>query len=180
VRHPIPSKSRTHTDGPRLGAWLPADHRVHREWLGRQIDHVDQNPDQELIPVLKEFKEFIEGNPRIYMYFTEMWTEIPTKPPYNKDPTGGQQIRDYDHMLAVLNHVFTRAPEWTDAAAGVGMVGVPMCAILDYAMGTPSGHAAFLDPDVNRMLKKVLNEWGKFLLVSKPPQLAGMLPPNCE
>ncbi len=28
-----------------------------------------------------------------------------------------------------------------------------------------SGHAAFLDPDVNKALKKVLNEWGKFLLV---------------
>lgn len=29
-----------------------------------------------------------------------------------------------------------------------------------------SGHAAFLDPDVNRALKKVLNEWGKYLQVS--------------
>lgn len=26
-----------------------------------------------------------------------------------------------------------------------------------------SGHAAFLDPQVNKMLKKVLNEWGRFL-----------------
>lgn len=32
-------------------------------------------------------------------------------------------------------------------------------------LGESSGHAAFLDPDVNRMLKKVLNEWGKFLQV---------------
>jgi phosphatidylserine decarboxylase len=46
------------------------------------------------------------------------------------------------------------------------MVGVPMAAIFDYAMGTPSGHAAFLDPDVNRMLKKILNEWGKYLKVT--------------
>lgn len=28
-----------------------------------------------------------------------------------------------------------------------------------------SGYAAFLDPDVNKALKKVLNEWGKFLEV---------------
>jgi hypothetical protein len=56
----------------------------------------------------------------------------------------------------------------TDAAAGVGMVGVPMCAIFDYAMSTPSGHAAFLDPDVNRMLKKILNEWGQYLKVGFP------------
>jgi phosphatidylserine decarboxylase len=40
-----------------------------------------------------------------------------------------------------------------------------MCAIFDYAMGTPSGHAAFLDPDVNRMLKKILNKWGEYLKV---------------
>ncbi len=53
----------------------------------------------------------------------------------------------------------------TDAAASVGMVGVPMAAIFDYAMGTPSGHAAFLDPEVNRMLKKILNEWGSYLKV---------------
>lgn len=152
---------------PRPGAFLPADNRVHRQWLQNQVDHVDANP-KELVPVLKEFKELIEGNSRIYMYFREMWDEIPRRPPYNKDPTGKSQIRDYHHMLQVLNHIFTRAPEWTDAAEAVGMVGVPMCAVFDYAMGTPSGHAAFLDPDVNRMLKKVLNEWGKFLKVSAP------------
>jgi len=120
-----------------------------------------------------------------------MWDEIPRRPVYARDPTGRQQIRDFQHMLAVLNHTFGRAPEWTEAAQAVGMVGVPMCAIFDYAMGTPrsvsptrcpldsvgrtyadtddrSGHAAFLDPDVNRMLKKVLNEWGKYLEASEP------------
>lgn len=130
------------------------------------MEHTDKHPDKKLIPVLQEFKEFIEGNSRVYMYFCEMWEEIPRKPPYNKDPTGKSQIRDYKHMLAVLNHIFSQAPGWTDAAESVGMVGVPMCAVFDYAMGTPAGHAAFLDPDVNRMLKKVLNEWGKYLQVS--------------
>ncbi|KAL2134349.1 hypothetical protein VTI74DRAFT_404 [Chaetomium olivicolor] len=155
----IPHKHRVH----RPGAWLPADHRVHREWLGRTIDHIDKHGEKQLIPVLQEFKDMIENNPRIYMYFTQMWDEIPSKAPYQKDPTGQSQIRDYNHMLQVLNHVFGSAPEWTDAAASVGMVGVPMAAIFDYAMGTASGHAAFLDPDVNRMLKKILNEWGKYL-----------------
>jgi hypothetical protein len=46
------------------------------------------------------------------MYFTEMWDEIPSKPPYQNDPTGASQIRDYHHMLQVLNHVFGDAPEW--------------------------------------------------------------------
>ena len=62
--------------------------------------------------MLREFKEMIEDNPRIYMYFSEMWDEIPSKPPYTKDPTGGSQIRDSHHMLQVLNHVFGSAPEW--------------------------------------------------------------------
>lgn len=144
---------------------------MHREWLKQKVKHVDENP-KDLVPVLREFKDFIESNPRIRMLFTQMWDEVPTKAPYDKDPTGHKQVRDYGHMLAVLNHVFTRAPEWTDAAEHVGMVGVPMCAIFDYVMATPSGHAAFLDPDVNRMLKKVLNEWGKFL---QTPESAGVL-----
>jgi phosphatidylserine decarboxylase len=98
------------------------------------------------------------------MLFSAMFEEVPYKHVYKKDPTGHRQIRNFDQMLVVLNHVFGSAPVWTDAAQQVGMVGVPMCAILDYPMSTPSGHAAFLDPGVNKMLKKVLNEWGKFLL----------------
>ena len=140
--------------------------------MDRQIKHVDANP-QKLIPVLQDFKDFIEADPRIYMYFVAMFDEVPMKKPYNKDPTGRKQIRDYHHMLDVLNHTFTQAPTWTDAAAGVGMVGVPMCAIFDYPMSTPSGHAAFLDPQVNKELKKVLNEWGKFLQTPKSAEVLG-------
>lgn len=130
------------------------------------VNHADQNEPQKLTPALEEFKELIEGNSRIYMYFVQMFDEIPRKKPYWKDPTGQKQIRDYQHMLSVLNHIVTRAPEWTDAAENVGVVGVPMCALFDYPMATASGHAAFLDPDVNKAIKKVLNEWGKFLQVS--------------
>ncbi|RYP93552.1 hypothetical protein DL770_000294 [Monosporascus sp. CRB-9-2] len=170
--HEIPQEHHVH----RKGAWLPADHRVQHEWMKTQVEHVDKHPKKELIPVLKEFKDLIETNPRIYMYFTEMWDEVPLKKPYYKDPTGERkQIRDYRHMLDMLNHVFTKAPEWHDAAASVGMVGVPMVSIFDYVMATPSGHAAFLDPDVNKVLKKVLNEWGKFL---QSPESAHVLEPH--
>ncbi|KAJ7224584.1 phosphatidylserine decarboxylase family protein [Mycena pura] len=167
--HHIPDE---HKNEQKPGAWLPADHRVQHEWLSRQVDHVDKHGAKPLIPVLQEFKNLIERNARIYMYFTQMWDEIPRKPKYAKDPTGKQQIRDYVHLLDVLNHILTKGPEWTDAAAGVGMVGMPIVALFDYVMGTPSGHAAFLDPDVNKMLKKVLNEWGRFL---KSPESASVL-----
>ncbi|TQS33647.1 hypothetical protein Golomagni_05999 [Golovinomyces magnicellulatus] len=165
----IPEQHRVH----KPGAWLPADHRVHREYLRRAIDHVDAKEPQKLTPALQEFKELIEGNSRIYMYFTQMFDEIPRKKPYARDPTGHKQIRDYEHMLSVLNHIVTRAPEWTDAAENVGVVGVPMCAIFDYPMGTASGHAAFLDPEVNLAIKKVLNEWGKFLQTSESSAVLG-------
>lgn len=110
---------------------------MHHEWLRRQVKHVDENPGRALSPALQEFKDFIEGEPRIFMYFSQMWDEVPNRPPYCDDPVGNKQIRDYGHMLDVLNHTFAFAPLWTDAAESVGMVGVPMCAVFDYVMGTP-------------------------------------------
>lgn len=146
----------------RVGDWLPQDHRAHQSWLNGVVDHVDKNPTN-LHPVLQEFKDLIEGNTRIHMLMSSMFDEIPNKKPYRDDPTGGRQIRDYPHMLQLLNHLMTTAPHWTDEAEHVGMVGLPINAVLDWPMGTPSGYAAFLDPTVNAMLKKVLDAWGKFL-----------------
>ncbi|EMC94475.1 hypothetical protein BAUCODRAFT_73227 [Baudoinia panamericana UAMH 10762] len=166
--HDIPDEHHVH----RPGAWLPADHRTQKAWLGNQIDEAAKHK-KELVPVLKDFKTFIESNSRIYMYFNSMFSEVPVKKPYDKDPTGHKQIRDYPHMLEILNHTFTTAPHWTDKAEAVGMVGVPMCAIFDYPMGTASGYAAFLDPEVNVHLKKILNEWGKFLMSPKSAEVLG-------
>lgn len=147
---------------------------MQHEWLRSTVDRIDKAPKRAaLTPVLKEFKEFIENTPRVYMYFTSMWDEVPHRGVYRRDPTGRRQIRNYTHMLDVLNHSFSRAPEWTNAAESVGMVGVPLCAIFDYVMGTPSGHAAFLDPDVNRMLKKVLNVWGQYLTTPASADVLG-------
>jgi len=177
--HDIPKGHRFH----KHGSWLPADFRILSEWLKHTCNHVDKllascaPEEKETLrnPVLQEFKELIEGNPRLFMYFSSMFTEIPRKAPYDRDPTGTNTIRDYKQMLRLLDHVFGRAPEWTDSAAGVGMVGVPLAAVLDYPMATPSGHAAFLDPEVNRMLKRALNEWGKFLTT---PESAKVLEAN--
>lgn len=101
------------------------------------INRVESKKAATLTPALQEFKQLIETNARIYMYFVQMFEEIPRKHPYWNDPTGHKQIRDYEHMLQVLNHIVTRPPEWTQSAANVGVVGVPMCALFDYPMGTP-------------------------------------------
>ncbi|KAJ6151760.1 hypothetical protein N7470_006888 [Penicillium chermesinum] len=145
-----------------VGNWMPSNHAAHKEWLGGIIDHVDNNK-QKLHPVLEEFKTLIETNPRVYMLIEGMFKEVPNKEPYRKDPTGHPEIRDYHHFLQVLNHILTTAPSWTDKSHRVGLVGLPIAAILDWPMGTPSGFAAFQDPEINAMLKKVLNAWGEFL-----------------
>lgn len=101
-----------------------------------------------------------------------MFDQIPNKKPYKHDPTGHRQVRDYEHMLSVLNHLLTTAPSWSDKSERVGMVGLPINALLDWPMGTHSGFAVFLDPTVNAMIKKVLNAWGEHL---KSPASADVL-----
>ena len=145
---------------------------MHREWLGGIIDHVDQNP-KELHPILEEFKDMIEADTRIYLLFSSMFMQIPKKKPYFKSPTGIRQVRDYKHMLSVLNHLLTTAPSWNDKSHRVGLVGLPINAMLDWPMGTSSGFAAFLDPEVNAMLKKVLNAWGEFLCSPTSAEVLG-------
>lgn len=148
-----------------MGDWLPHDQRSHREWLGGVIAQVDRDPDEQLHPVLQEFQELIENNTRVWMLFSSMFEQIPNKKPYNDDPRGRHhpQVRDHVHMLQVMNHLIGTAPSWNDKSERVGLVGLPFNALFDWPMGTPSGFAVFLDPDVNRMLKKVLNVWGDFL-----------------
>jgi phosphatidylserine decarboxylase len=125
----VPEEHRVH----RAGAWLPADHRVHKKWLSGIIERVEKNP-KELHPVLQEFKEMIENNTRIYILINSMFEEIPTKKPYKADPVGHKQVRDYHHMLELFNHILTTAPEWSDHEYSVGMVGTPFNAILDWPM----------------------------------------------
>ena len=142
----------------RVGQWLPSDQAVLEEWIEALIKEVDAEA-KPLHPVIEEFKELIEGDAAIYMLFNQMFTQVPHKSPYNKSPTGKPQVRDYHHMLQLLNAIMTKAPPFNKS----GLVGFPINAIFDWSMGTTSGFAAFLNERVNRQLKKVLNAWGTFL-----------------
>jgi Phophatidylserine decarboxylase len=75
----------------RLGGWLPTNHRTLEAWLTKKIDEVSKHK-LALLPVIEDFKELIEGNPIIYMGFHEMFDQVPTKPPYNKQPDGKPQV----------------------------------------------------------------------------------------
>jgi phosphatidylserine decarboxylase len=114
--------------------------------------------------VVEEFRQLIEEDPEIYMLFAFMLKQAP----HRQAPTDEPQVRTVDHMLKLFNHIMTHAPGYSDT----GLVGFPINAILDRAMGTHAGFAAFLNDRVNRQFKKMLNEWGLFL---KSPDSAGVL-----
>ena len=148
----------TATTPYRVADWLPSDHTFLNNWLARLISEVEDAP-QPLHPVVDALRQLIETDPTVYMLFNQMFEQVPHKPPYNKDPTGKPQVRDYRVMLQLVNAIMTRAPEFNET----GLVGFPINAIFDWAMATPGGFAGFLNADVNRALKNVLNEWGRYL-----------------
>jgi phosphatidylserine decarboxylase len=112
-----------------------------------------------LLPVIEELKALIEDDPELYMLFTQMFDQVPGKPPYLEDPVGKPAVHDYREMLQLMNRILTQAPEFNKT----GLVGFPINAILNWAMGTPAGAVAFLDDRVNAQLKKILNQWAVFL-----------------
>ena len=143
---------------------VPSQLQVLERWLDDLIAKTDADGDVPLLPVVEEFRQLIERDPEIYMLFAFMLTQAPGKP----TPTGKPQVRTVDHMLKLFNRILTHAPEYDDTA----LVGCPVNAVLDSAMGTHAGFAAFLNERVNRQFKKMLNEWGRFL---KSADSAGVL-----
>jgi len=142
----------------RVGGWLPSDQAFLDKWLQAMIQktYTENKP---LHPIIADFQDLIENDAEIFMLFHQMFEQIPKKPPYNKDPTDKPQVRDYRHMLQLLNTVMTHAPEFDQS----GLVGCPINTIFDWSMGTAAGFAAFLNDAVNVQLKKLLNGWGRFL-----------------
>lgn len=142
----------------RVAEWLPSDALFLENWLTELIDYVDRTP-QSLVPPVQDLKKLIESNNYYRTLFTAMFTEIPNKAPYNQTPTGAPQVRDYEHMLLLINAIMTQAPEFNTT----GLVGFPINAILDWPMGTLAGYVAFLDKRVNEKFKAILNYWKSFL-----------------
>lgn len=147
-----------HNHHHRVGHWLPEDHQVLVDWLTALIEDVLVRP-QPFHPIIEEFKALIEGDAQVYMLFHQMFEQVPKKPPYDKDPTGKPQVRDYHLMLKLFNAIMTRAPEFNKT----GLVGFPINAILDWPMGTGGGFTAFLNRKINAQFRKMLNEWARFL-----------------
>jgi len=129
-----------------------------QQWIGELIKTMPPESNQDgnyrLHPVVESFKEAIESSAELTMHFTQMFIEKPGK---YKTPN---LIRDHHHMLQLINHVLTKAPEYNKDNY---LAAFPMAAIFFREMGTLSGHAAFLNSTVNHHIKNILNTWFKFL-----------------
>jgi len=140
----------------RLGGWLPHEGHHLAHWLRMTRAAVRKHRAQ-FHPVVKEFQQLIEADAVMRMYFTRMFEEQSRR---RARPVWGDiRLRNYREMLEVLNHVLTRAPEYNRTY----MVGFPVNAILDYAMITPTGLAAFADERVNAVFRRFLAAWSGYL-----------------
>lgn len=134
--------------------------RVYVEKLVR----MDENKFMDLNPALEEFRALVEGDDTLRTLSSQMFEEMPTRSPYHKDLAGQRsQVRDFNHLLQLLNHIMLRAPEWDADAHECDLIGFPINALLDRAMGTASGGAFLIRHDVNQQWAKTLNLWARYL-----------------
>jgi phosphatidylserine decarboxylase len=142
-------------DVRRQAGWLPDDQDDLESWLAGHRERVEARGEQVVLhPVLVEFQELIDTDPVVRMYIHQMIAQVPSTKAYSK-----RHLESAKQLLRLINEVLTMAPEFSESA----MVATPLGAILDWTMGTPAGFAAFRDPRINAMLKKILTAWCKFL-----------------
>ena len=141
-------------DVRRQAGWLPENHEDLESWLDGHRQRVEARGEQiALHPVITEFWELIDSDPVVRMYVNQMIAQVPATKAYRK-----RHLESVDQLLRMINEVLTMAPEF-----GPAMVATPLGAILDWTMGTRAGFAAYRDPRINAMLKKILTVWCEFL-----------------
>ncbi|RYZ31716.1 MAG: phosphatidylserine decarboxylase family protein [Propionibacteriaceae bacterium] len=139
-------------DVRRRAGWLPAQEGL-EIWLETLQERVEHD-DAPLHPSLVDLQKLIDADPMVRMYVERMLNEEPQGKPYSR-----RHIHDVAQLLRLMNAVLRSAPEFSTEA----MVITPLNAVLDWAMGTTAGFAAFRDPRVDAALKKVLRAWCDFL-----------------
>lgn len=152
----MPSRSKPANATFVAGRWMPSDQDTLDAWLHKMIGRADRDAGR-LLPAVAELKRFIETDAKAYMFFTQMFDEVPRSK--TSSPTGRPQVRDYEHMLRLFNTIMTHAPEFNES----GLVGFPFNAIIDWSMANVGGWSGFLDERVNAHLRAMLGEWAVFL-----------------
>src|SRR5580704_17115524 len=141
-------------DVRRRAGWLPEDQDDLESWLEGHRERAEARGEQVVLhPVLTEFQELIDTDPVVRMYVHQMIAQVPQTKPYQK-----RHLESVPQLLRLINEVLTSAPEF-----GGDQVATPLGAVLDWTMGTRAGFAAYRDPRVNAMLRKILDAWAEFL-----------------
>jgi phosphatidylserine decarboxylase len=141
-------------DVRRRAGWLPESQDDLESWLDGHRERAEARGEQVVLhPVLTEFQELIDTDPVVGMYVHQMIAQVPQTKPYRQ-----RHLESVPQMLRLINEVLTSAPEF-----GGNQVATPLGAILDWTMGTRAGFAAYRDPRVNAMIRKILTAWSEFL-----------------
>jgi len=138
--------------------WLPNDEVVLKRWHKLISEEIKKRHGAKRHLVIQEFEQLIDNDPVVRMYLTQMIEEIPEKYRHHHP-------KDLQGFLEQLNAVLTIAPPYIPKGHGeeTALVGTPFSAILIWTMGTPSGFAAYRNPKINAMFKKLLCVWAGFL-----------------
>src|SRR6201995_5029485 len=145
-------------DVRRRAGWLPESQDDLEAWLDGHRERAEARGEQVVLhPVLTEFQELINTDPVVRMYIDQMIAQVPGSKPYRK-----RHLESVPQLLRLINEVLTSAPEF-----GGDQVATPLGAILDWTMGTRAGFAAYRDPRINAMIRKILNAWAEFLSSSE-------------
>ncbi|MCJ1269311.1 hypothetical protein MMC22_009202 [Lobaria immixta] len=132
-------------------------------YIGRLISLAEKEI-KDLNPTLEEFRALVEGDVTLRTLSSQMFEEVPMKPPYNKYPKSYKsQVRGFNHLLQIINYILTHAPKWDANAFKVEWAAVPICALTEGPKATESGEEFFLRHDVNQQWAKILNAWAKYL-----------------
>lgn len=154
----------------RIGNWpLSNDREYIKQWIDDLIKSVEEKYSKEfkttikldenfvvqkswLDPLIQEFMDFIDEDATLFMQYTQMFTEVS----HRLTPSGYPQVKNYHVMLVLVDYIMKYlAPTF--------QVKFPLNEILNWPMGTISGHAAFLNEEANKYWMKILNKWGSFL-----------------
>ena len=99
---------------------------------------------------VEKLKEAILNDPKIYMFFHQMFWQQ-----YSLPDSSGVKIPTWHLMIVLIDYIMTTAPEFNETR----LVAFPINVILNWPMNTTAGFDAFLNDKVNKLFKNVLNYW---------------------
>ena len=103
-------------------------------WLerrGEQRQNAATIRTNELNPSVNALWDLIDNNAEVRSLFTQMLQQVPDRPPYEKSPTGGPRLNNWQELLRAFSNQLTRGPAWLYNTPGQqGLIGFPFNAVL--------------------------------------------------